>query len=186
MTKLRTMTRINKHDTTLETIMAYYMNPEGIKLTSKQEQIKDRWRFINECWLKADSTKTIINKCIAQFGVDERSVYFDIKNAKKLYGYINEADLKASRYIHYQYAVANYKKACLQRDLNAQRLAIVLMHDLCGGNDDQLTFNPDKLEVFDYIIKLPAKIEEFIKKHGSDGVMDFNQVSAEDAEYIEL
>ena len=182
----RKMLRINKQDTTLECIIAHYLDPETHQLTNKQEEILNRYRFINQLLLNADSLRAIINKCKMEFGIEENQVYVDVRNTRKLFGNITEADIKGNRYIHYQYALANYKKACLARDLNAQRLAIQLMHELSGGNDDHPNFDPEKLKSFEYILKLPKHLEDFIEEKGASGVMDFNKISTEDAEFMEI
>lgn len=163
------------------------VEPQKYILTDTVLQIKERWGVVLTLRLKARSRLFIANKLVDQYGISQGQAYEDIKNSDHFYGDVLKADQMGTRAILQEYATKAYRKAVKAKDLKAQLKAMELIGRYAGiGEDDIKQFNPAKFENKEITISAPKEVFDLIVKKLESGVIDFNQVEAEDAEFIEV
>lgn len=179
--------KINRGDTTFDTILAHYLDPIKFSLTPKQEIIRKRWAEVLTLRLNAYSRVQIANKLIEDHGISLAQAYIDIRNSELLYGNVLKSDKAGTRAILYEYAHQFYQRAIQMKDLKAEAKALDLMAEFGGIKDmDDLQFNPEKLENKELKLVIPNEQLEILKRMNSSGVADFNKMNIIDINFEDI
>jgi hypothetical protein len=183
--KSQSLMKISRGDTTLEKILAHYIQPEKFRLSEKQEIIRKRWSEVFTLRLNYYSPQQIVNKLVEDHGISLAQAYIDLKNSEILYGNVLDSDRKGKRAILYEYAHKFYQRAIQAKDLKAQAKALELMAEFGGIHDtEDGNFNPDKLKNVTIEFNIPKEYVELLKN--KTGVDDFNLQKPIDVEFEEL
>jgi hypothetical protein len=183
--KSQNLMKISKGETTLEKILAHYIQPEKFKLTEKQEVIRKRYAEVLTLRLNYYSPQQIVNKLVEDHNISMAQAYMDVKNSEILYGNVLDSDRKGKRAILYEYAHKFYQRAIQAKDLKAQAKALELMAEFGGIHDtEDGNFNPDKLKNVTIEFAIPKEHLELLKN--KSGVDDFNLTKPIDIEFEEV
>ncbi len=191
--KIKTMSNLlSLNDSTFDKIWSFYKSPDKIKLTPKQEEIKDRWLSIFSLRLNFHSRLQAINAYIDQWKqkeivISQSQAYKDYSNAMRLFGDVHKADRQASLVILAEYAHKNLLMAFKQKNPIAVSAALTKYEKYLEiDRIDAINFNPAKLEDKPDKFSVPPIILEAIAKMLDTGVVDFNNLDMEDVSFQEV
>ncbi len=170
-------------DSTMDRIWKYYyVKEKNIKLSAKEEQIRQRWEL---AWLM-DSTlltgKKIVLRLVRKFGITERQGYFDIKNARLLFSDPSQQNKEARRLIMSNLLEGMIRKAVAQDNFKAAE-RLMLRYEKINGLDKD-----DNNEFAEMLRKQkPAQIifsidPEVLKKNAAKLIEDVEDVEFEEME----
>lgn len=186
--------KIRTSDTTFDKIFAYYKNPDKIKLSPKQEEIKNRWLTLFTLRTNFYSRLQAINAYREQqlkvnnIEISQAQAYRDMSNAERLFGSIHKADKQASLVILAEYAHKNLLMAIKQKNPIAVTAALTKLEKYLEiDKTEDVHFNPAKLEDKPDKFVIPKEVLEAVSNHFKIGVVDFNKLEVEDitAETVE-
>tara|TARA_R110000850_G_scaffold277151_1_gene424859 strand:- start:51504 stop:52067 length:564 start_codon:yes stop_codon:yes gene_type:complete len=176
-----------KGDGVFEAIWANLLNPEKNKLSAKHEEIKERWTTVFKLRSNYLTRQQVRNYLIENFEISESQAYKDVANSEHFYGNAMRADQEGYRVLLTEWAEKFFQRTLKEGDLKMQGKALELIAKFAGINDDnEGQFNPEKFENVQVEITLSPAIEEALIKQLNKGVVDFNQVEAEDADFVEV
>ena len=99
-------------DTTFDKILAWYIDETGkLKLTEKQEVLKNRWEAAYDLLCNYHSPQQATPLLMQKHGLSKAQAYRDVKNATNLFGDINETRKEGMRHILYEYAMKTFQMA---------------------------------------------------------------------------
>ncbi len=140
-------------DNTFDRIYKFYFGKNGCKLTTKQEEIRDRWEkaYAMLCDFKtARQTARLLSKVC---DIDQRTAYHDINNAMRLFGDPKIGLKAAKRAIVNEWIIKALEKTQAEGDWKAHEKLILRYTRINGLDADQ--DNP----IADLLTKLkPTKI----------------------------
>lgn len=176
-----------KGDTTFDAIYAHYIDPEKYTLTAKQEAIRIRWAMALTLRSNYLSKMQAAQKIMEEYGVGLSQAYNDVSNSERLFGNFVKSEREGRRAILQEWAEKLFQRALHAKDLKIQAKALELIARFAGVDDDsEAQFNPEKFENKEIVIKVDANIEDAFIEALKKGAVNFNKVSAEDAEFIEI
>lgn len=179
--------KFKEGDSLFDKIWLSMVEPDKYELSETYEEIKKRWKLVLTLRLNGRPRLFIANKLVEAFAISEGQAYNDIQNSDHFYGNVLKADQLGTRAILQEYATKAYKRAKKARDFKAELKAIELIGKYAGiGEDDIRQFNPEKFENKEVSIAVPPEILNLIIEKLNGGVIDFNQLRTEDADYIEV
>ncbi|WP_418124251.1 hypothetical protein ACNFU2_06495 [Chryseobacterium sp. PTM-20240506] len=173
-------------DSAFQKIKAWYIDETSVQLTPAEEKKKDRLKHI---WaLRSDnkySAKQTIRIIERDHKVSQSTAYRDYSLAMELFGSIEKADAAAEKVIIAEGFHDIYLKA-----LKAGKLEIALKawtkYESLFDFQDNTKVDPRKLEASTYNLKLPRGAERILKDMFEGGVVNFNNLKAEDIEWKEI
>jgi hypothetical protein len=152
--------QILSKETTFERIFAHFMD-ESVKLTPKEEQIRERWDAAFSLLLNYHSTEQAANIMKSKYGISRAQAYRDVQNATRLFGDISKAHKEGIRHILYEYSMKVFQMAanCKPPDLDQMNKSITNMMKIKGLDKD----DPDipafeHLQQHIYNIVMDAKV----------------------------
>jgi hypothetical protein len=113
-----------KHGTSYDRIYGHYIYPDYIELTEKEIELRDRWAFAWTALLNNRLTGTAVNMLKEEYEISESQAYKDIKNARKLFGNVNETTKQAERNFLSELALKTYHEAALEGNFAQMNKAI--------------------------------------------------------------
>lgn len=173
-------------DTTFDKIQAFYVNPDKYELSETNEKIRKRWIMVVTLMLKAYPKFKIANMLERDFGMSQAQAYIDIKNAENIFGDIYKTSKDVEKLMWKEWVLDFKKRARKNGDLKAESKALDLYAKYGDFEQDDLIFNPEKLQKTEIQIKLPKKLEKFLENYITSGVADFNSLNVTDIEFEDL
>lgn len=173
-------------DSTFDKIKAFYMNPEEFPLSEKLEEIRMRWLAISNFNSKAYGKIEIANMLVRDYGIGHAQAYKDIRNSENIFGSVTATESKAFKAIWIE-LTKDYLKRCRQKnDRVNEAKALALLAQYGNLDEDELQFNPEKLENKEIQIVLPKQMLDVLKGMVGSGVVDFNSLNVTDINFEEL
>ncbi len=178
---------IKRGDTTLDKILAHYINPEHFPLSETNAAILLRLNEVFALRLNHFSTQQILNKFVLEKGLSQAQVYADIRNSEKLFGSVLKADAEGSRAIWLEYT-RDYLKRCKQKgDRNNEVKALKLLADYGGlANEENPNFNPEKYENMELHINVDKRVQNKLLEMLSGGSVDLNNLDVTDIDFEDV
>lgn len=100
-----------KNGTSYDRIYGHYIYPGYIELTDKEIELRDRWAFAWTALLNKRVTGTAVNMLKDQYEISDSQAFRDIKNARKLFGNVNETTKQAEHNFLSELALKTYDEA---------------------------------------------------------------------------
>lgn len=159
---------INKSGTTFDKIHAWYLfGQDEIKLSQKDQEIRDRWEAAFSLLVNYHSTENAIPVLKTKYNISRAQAYRDIIYAKKLFGDITQSSKDADRYILYELSMKTFQLAAKQKPphIEGMNRAIANMIKLKGlDRDEPDAVRPEDLESHNYYMIItynrnPIKID---------------------------
>lgn len=173
-------------DTTFDKIQAFYVSPDKYELSEANEKIRKRWIMVVSLMLKGFPKFKIANMLEKDFDMSQAQAYIDIRNAENIFGDIYKTSKDVEKLMWKEWVLDFKKRARRQGDLKAEAKALDLYAKYGDFEQDDLIFNPEKLEKSEIQIKLPKKLEKFLQNYISSGVADFNSLNVTDIDFEDL
>lgn len=179
---------LHNEATPFERIAASYLQDDGDNhsLSERDQDLKTRWEAAFSFILNWKSREKTVKLMMQKFDISKASAYRDIANALSLYG-----DITASRREGWRYVIFEYNQKLLNKSYKRHEWKIVdkcldRMMKLADLDKEDAPFNPDKLKAINIDIHIPGSMERALNKIISKGVVDFNELPAQDTEYETL
>lgn len=173
-------------DSTFDKIKAFYMNPEEFPLSDKLEEIRMRWLAISNFTSKAYGKIEITNMLVRDYGISQAQAYIDIRNSENIFGSVTATESKAFKAIWIE-LTKDYLKRCRQKnDRVNEAKALALLAQYGDLDQDELQFNPEKLENKELQLVIPKEQLEVLKALVSKGVVDFNNLNVTDINFEDV
>lgn len=178
---------INRNDSSMDKIRAYYSNPEKHPLSPTVDEV--RLRLTEVITLKQHywSNQKIVKKWAIDYGLSQAQAYIDIRNSELLFGEIMKTTRQSKQAMLYEYSFQLLQRAREKGDVKAEAKALDLMGKYSGIADEELMeFNPEKFENVEVSISMTKQMQELFKKLAEGGSVDFNGVDVTDIEFEDL
>ena len=177
---------IKRGDTTFDKILAHHKNPEAFELSKTDQEILDRWRYIFIAMLNHSSKIEIVNALVKQ-GHSQSQAYADIRNTESLFGDVMKANREFERALFLAGVKDMLKRSIQKGDRKAEGKA----RDLWGkygelGKEDDIQFNPAKLENVPIQFSLTKEEIELFRQHTKGGAVNLNLNGPIDVEFEEI
>lgn len=168
-----------------QVIQLYYKSPEGsIRLTPKQEELRERWEETFSALKKWDNTtEDVVNQIIKKYNIGERTVKSDLKLVRRLYEEELKIDWDIERYKRMQSLHKAIKDAHNDGDYSAIARLEKIVLEWKPKDLDTPPIDPEKIKP--HIIQ-PSSSEEALAKQIADLRREAEEEMAEDAEYEEV
>ena len=179
------LTKFSK-DSLYQRISASYID-ENFQLLPAEEAVKTRLRHIHGLRLSNKYSKhQAIQIHIREMGVSQATAYRDYSWAMQIFGDIEKSDLQAERLILAERYWELYQRALKKDELEQARRALDSYKSLFNFDKEEKEINFDKITAHEYHIKMSRKSFKILREALSTGVVDFNDLSANDIDYEEV
>jgi len=172
-------------DNSYQRIKAWYIDENSVKLSQKDEKLKDILVHIWSLRINNKYTKHQIIQIIERdYPISFSTAYRYYPLAMHLFGDLDQVNLAAERMVFREKFDNLYQMALKKGDIDAATRALTQAKSLYDFHDNVQKVDPKKLEASNYIIKLPRNVTKLLTKTLSgDGVLDFNNIGAEDVDF---
>lgn len=178
---------INRNDSSMDKIRAYYSNPEKHPLSPTVDEV--RMRLTEVITLKQTywSNQKIVKKWAIDYGLSQAQAYIDIRNSELLFGEIMKTNRQSKQAMLYEYSFQLLQRAREKGDVKAEAKALDLMGKYSGIADEELMeFNPEKFENVEVSIAMPKEMQDILFQMALKGNVDFNDLNVVDIEFEEI
>lgn len=173
-------------DNAFQRIKAWYIDEESVKLTPTEEKKKDRLKHI---WaLRCDnkySPKQTIKIIERDYKVSQATAYRDYSLCMELFGSMEQVNIAAERMLirehYYDLYLSSKKKGKEETALRALE-----KYEGLHNFDTTQKVDPKKLEASNYSLNLPRGAEKILRDMFEGGVVNFNNIGAEDIDWKEI
>ena len=179
------LVKFNK-DTIYQRIAASHID-DTFELSLSEQTIKTRLRHIHSLRLnKKYSKHQAITIHMQEMNVSQATAYRDYNWAMQIYGDLDKTDKQAEK----MYLAENYwhlyQMALKNGDIEQARKCLDSYKSLFNFDKDEAVIDPDKIKAHEYHIHLSRVSSKVLKSVLATGVVDLNNVSAQDVEYDEV
>ena len=183
MAKDKRQMMVKVGDSTFDKIQAFYINPGVFELSPSVEEIRLRWVWVTNLLLKGFPKYKIANTLVQDHGLSQAQAYIDIRNSESLFGDIYKTSKEVEKAMWKEWVRDYLKRAKLNKDLKAEGKALDLFAKYGDFTEEDLLFNPEKLENKEIAVSLDPKLLKFLQNMVSGGVADFNDLDVTDIDY---
>lgn len=173
-------------DSTFDKIQAFYIDPEKYPLSPTLEEIRKRWIVVTTLMLKVYPKWKIANMLEKDFGLSQSQAYIDIRNAENIFGNVIKTENEAFKAMWVEWTKDLLKRARQSGDKKTEAKALDLLAKYGGLADDQMEFNPEKLENKEIKIVMDKKLQGLLFDMVSKGVADFNSLNVTDIDFEDV
>ena len=170
----------------VENIIASYMDEREIELTEHEEQLKLRAETIYKKLIERDGILDVIQVHMKFFDVSQTTTYRDIQRAQLIFGTVNKFNKDFWRFIQIERKRNMIKRARIAGNLEVESKLERDIDALLNFDKDEAAFNPEKLANMNITIGMPDSIIKAFKDQISKGVIDLNELEAEDIDHTEV
>ena len=173
-------------DSILQRIKASYIE-DSFQLTEHEEAIKKR--LLHYYSLRMDkkySRHQAIQIHCRELGVSKATAYRDAQQSEFIMGDINKADVEFERSMLKEAYWNLYQINLKKGDTDKAKGALDSYRSLTNWNADEVKVNPEKLAASEINIKFNREAIQMIKKQFDTGVVDLNDIDAEDIDFKEI
>lgn len=179
---------VRKKVSTLDKIRRYYLKGEdSVTLTDKQNDIRIRmykaWNLMINYHSKEQAMSVIVN----EYDCSRAQAYRYVSDAMSVFGNPMANQKEAEKYLISEELIRSQQRSIKNGDEAAYLKAMALRIKL-GSYDKDIaqSFDPEKLKAQTYVLKIHPTVLANIEKHEDGGSIDFNNVTAEDIDYLEV
>tara|TARA_R110002096_G_C14661308_1_gene728004 strand:+ start:8299 stop:8862 length:564 start_codon:yes stop_codon:yes gene_type:complete len=177
---------LDTKDTHFENVLASYLDESKIKLSEVEEQMKKRWETAFSLLLNWHGREQAVKILMQQFDVSLATAYRDINRALSLFGDITQSRKEGWRYLIFEYNQKLFQMATKEKNLETMGKCLDRMIKLADLDKEESAFNPEKLQAQIYEITLPKTLQKILEKQLQTGVIDLNNISAEEVTFEEV
>lgn len=127
-----TIKELGKSDSTKDKIFAFYLERDVVKLSPKEEEIRERWSACFSLLCQYHSPQQAVSVMQQRFGISEAQAYRDVKSAMELFGDVNASDKQAYRHILFEFAMKIFQLAATKSDLAEMNKSLNTMVKIRG------------------------------------------------------
>ena len=179
------LTKFSK-DSLYQRISASYID-ENFQLLPAEEAVKTRLRHIHGLRLSNKYSKhQAIQIHIREMGVSQATAYRDYSWAMQIFGELDKSDINAERAILADSYWQLYQKALKKGDLEQERKALDSYKSLFKFDKEEKEIDFEKITAHEYHIKMSRKGMRMLRDAIGTGVVDFNELPAEEIDYEEM
>lgn len=179
------MKLIAAQESHFEKVLASYLS-DDIKLSPFEEEMKKRIKTAFSLLLNFRGREQAVKALVEQFDISQATAYRDVSNALKIYGDVTKASKEGMRYIIFEYNQTILQLALKEKNLTEAGKAMDRMIKLADLDKEENLVNLEKLDAMDITITIGKKAEKAIIEQNNRGVVDLNDFSAEDVDFIEI
>jgi len=173
-------------DNSFQRIKAWYIDEESVQLTPTEEKKKDRLKHIwalrsNNRYSPKDTVKIIER----DYKVSQATAYRDYNLSMELFGSMDQVNIAAEKMI----IAEGYWDLYLSAKKNGKdevALRALEKYESLYNFDTTQKVDPKKLEASNYSLNLPRGAEKILKGMFESGVVNFNNIGAEDIDWKEI
>ncbi len=174
-------------DSSFQRIKASYLDDNAVVLTDKELVRKER---LAKAWgLRLNnkySTHQVIQILRKDFGISQATAYRDYNWAMQIYGDLDAVNLAAEKQILKEAFWNEYQIAKKKGDGELALKALKEYRGLFDFSADENQIDPNKIQAHEYHIQMPRSAYKKMDAIFKDGVVDFNNIDAEDIDYKEI
>lgn len=174
-------------DNTFQKIKAWYIDETSVILSPAEEERKNRLKHI---WALRYENKYSRGQAIKiierDYKVSQATAYRDYSLAMELFGSMEQVDIAAERMILAESYLNLYQMAMKKGDAETALKALSKRQSLINFDDTANKVDPRKLEASMYNLRLPRGAEKILKGMFESGVVNFNNIGAEDINWQEI
>ncbi|QWA38874.1 hypothetical protein [Chryseobacterium sp. ZHDP1] len=174
-------------DNTFQRIKAWYIDETSVQLTPAEEKKKDRLKHIwalrcNNRYSPKDTVKIIER----DYKVSQATAYRDYNLSMELFGNMDQVNIAAEKMIIAEGYWDLYLSAKKKGKEEVALRALEKYESLYNFEDTTQKVDPKKLEASVYNLKIPRGVEKMLKGMFDGGVVNFNNIGAEDVDWKEI
>ncbi|WP_313091916.1 hypothetical protein [Chryseobacterium flavum] len=174
-------------DNTFQKIKAWYIDETSVTLSPAEEERKNRLKHIWALRYENKYTRGQAIKIIERdYKVSQATAYRDYSLAMELFGSMEQVDVAAERMILAESYLNLYQLSMKKGDTETALKALTKRQSLINFDDTANKVDPRKLEASMYNLRLPRGAEKILKGMFESGVVNFNNIGAEDIDWKEI
>ncbi len=174
-------------DNTFQKIKAWYIDETSVILSPAEEDRKNRLKHIWALRYENKYTRGQAIKIVERdYKVSQATAYRDYSLAMELFGSMEQVDVAAERMILAESYLNLYQLAMKKGDTETALKALAKRQSLINFDDTANKVDPRKLEASMYNLRLPRGAEKILKGMFETGVVNFNNIGAEDIDWKEI
>ncbi|MET3035825.1 hypothetical protein ABXT08_06980 [Chryseobacterium sp. NRRL B-14859] len=174
-------------DNTFQKIKAWYIDETSVTLSPAEEERKNRLKHIWALRYENKYTRGQAIKIIERdYKVSQATAYRDYSLAMELFGSMEQVDVAAERMILAESYLNLYQLAMKKGETETALKALSKRQSLINFDDTANKVDPRKLEASMYNLRLPRGAEKILKGMFESGVVNFNNIGAEDIDWKEI
>lgn len=174
-------------DNAFQKIKAWYIDETSVTLSPAEEERKNRLKHI---WALRYENKYSRGQAIKiierDYKVSQATAYRDYSLAMELFGSMEQVDVAAERMILAESYMNLYQLSMKKGDVETALKALSKRQSLINFDDTANKVDPRKLEASMYNLRLPRGAEKILKGMFESGVVNFNNIGAEDIDWKEI
>ncbi|MBC5835810.1 hypothetical protein G6N05_05370 [Flavobacterium sp. F372] len=178
---------LRKKETTLDKIRKYYLKgPDKVTLSDNQEKIRLKlykaWNLLCNYHSKEQAMNVLFND-----GCSRAQAYRYVNDSMSVFGDVFKNQIEAKRYLIEEDLMRLQQRAIKNGDGDLELRVLAQRIKLGNFNkDNDINFDPEKLQAQTYIIKADPAALEIIRQRGDGGLFDFNMVDSENIPFQEV
>lgn len=178
---------IQRGDSTMDKIRAYYTSPSEYELSEHLEDVRKRLVHAYNLKMSYFSNQQIVSVWEKDYGLSQAQAYLDIRNAQVLFGQVNKLDREAKKNLLFEYSLSLLRRARERGDLKAEAKALDLLGKYAGLSEEDIAqFNPEKFENKEIAVSIPKELQAALIEMMKAGTLDMNAFNATTIEYEEV
>lgn len=142
-----TIRELANSPTTKDRIRAYILDGENVKLTPKEEELKERWSAAFSLLLNYHSPSQACKVMMEKYALSESQAFRDIRNAQEIYGDATKSNREAYRSIVLEMAMKCFQLAASKGDLSEMNRSVLTITKILGLDRDHPNL-PDFSQMF--------------------------------------
>lgn len=176
-----------KKDSSFQRIKASYLDESSVELTEREAEKKKR---MSHAWsLRLNnkySTYQVIQILMRDHGISQASAYREYNMSMQIFGELEATTLAAERQILKEAFWNEYQKAVKAGNGDLAVKALKEYKEISNIDKNENEIDPNKIQAHEYNIRMPRRIYKMMDKEFAYGVVDFNNLEIEDAEFREV
>lgn len=173
-------------DSIYQRILASHIE-ENFPLTTEEQTIKKRLRHLFSLRLNNKYSKHQALKIhMQEMGVSQATAYRDYAWAMQIYGELDKTDRNAERMVVAENYWMLFQMALKEKNIEQARRALDSYSNLMQFDKDEELIDLEKIQAHQYNIKINRQAARILRKALEGGVVDFNSITAQDVDFIEV
>ena len=176
-----------KKDSSCQRIKASYLDESSVELTEREAEKKKRMSYAWSLRLNNKySTYQVIQILMRDHGISQASAYREYNMSMQIFGELEATTLAAERQILKEAFWNEYQKAVKAGNGDLAVKALKEYKEISNIDKNENEIDPNKIQAHEYIIRMPRRIYKMMDKNFVYGVINFNDLEIEDAEFREV
>lgn len=160
---------------TKDRIIAYYLAPDYVKLSEKDEIIRQRWSACFQLLNNYHSVQQAVAVMQKTYHISEASAYRDCRSAIEIFGDVTKSNKEAYRHILFEYSMKIFQLAATKNDLTEMNKALASMIKIKGiDKEDPDAFDFSKLQANTFEVSIPDNQLHYLESLTNSGVINID------------